>query len=45
MLLMRRLDGLRIDQFADLSGRNSPTFIKKFFGVTADTDMSDVAAR
>jgi 4-hydroxy-tetrahydrodipicolinate reductase len=45
MLLMRRLDRLRIDQFADLSGRKSPTFIKKFFGVTADTDMSDVAAR
>jgi 4-hydroxy-tetrahydrodipicolinate reductase len=45
MLLMRRLDALRIDQFANLSGRNSPTFIRKFFGVDMDTDMSDVAAR
>jgi 4-hydroxy-tetrahydrodipicolinate reductase len=45
MLLMRRLDRLRIDQFADLSGRNSPAFIRKFFGVDMQTDMSDVAAR
>jgi 4-hydroxy-tetrahydrodipicolinate reductase len=45
MLLMRRLDRLRIDQFANLSGRNSPTFIRKFFGVDSTTDMSEVAAR
>ena len=45
MLLMRRLDRLQIDQFADLSGRKSPEFIKKFFGVDRTTDMSEVAAR
>jgi 4-hydroxy-tetrahydrodipicolinate reductase len=45
MLLTRSLDRLQIDQFADLSGRNSPAFICKFFGVQSDTDMSEVAAR
>ena len=44
-LLLRRLDSVKITQFADLSGRNSPAFIEKFFGVDGDTDMSDVAAR
>jgi len=45
MLLLRHLDHLRIEQFADLSGRNSPTLIRKFFGVDRTTDMSEVAAR
>jgi 4-hydroxy-tetrahydrodipicolinate reductase len=45
MLLMRQLDRLQIDQFADLSGRNSPDLIRKFFGVDRTTDMSEVAAR
>jgi 4-hydroxy-tetrahydrodipicolinate reductase len=45
LLLLRRLDHLQIEQFADLSGRNSPTLIRKFFGVDRTTDMSEVAAR
>jgi 2,4-diaminopentanoate dehydrogenase len=44
-LLMRRLDAVKITQFADLSGRNSPDFIRKFFGIDRTTDMSEVAAR
>src|SRR5262245_61850407 len=45
LLLLRRLDSVKITQFADLSGRNSPAFIKRFFGVDRATDMSEVAAR
>jgi 2,4-diaminopentanoate dehydrogenase len=46
LVMQRRLDLFKIEQFADLSTRKSPEFLGRFFGLDpATADHSDGAAR